>query len=196
MANIYNNLKNFQVTEYHFTRGGRYIAKVNAYDHEMYADTAEAMGIPMVAMGNIDNGNFKVFPYDELMIYRNCEHTYKADRKGILEISASVKVRDLKETERLWLMGYSYFNGVNVLLSSGYIKFSFVLKKTDKRNLSRFSQHFDIMFENISAEITAIEYSADGVADKTEIDKSQVVETMQVYTGKQKTPKCYKVARG
>ena len=174
MANIYNNLKNFEVTEYHFTRSGRYIAKVNAYDYEIYADVAESLDIPMVAMGNIDNGNFKVFPYDEAMIYRNCEHTYKADRKAILEISASVKVRDLTESQRFWLMGYSYFNGVNVLLSSGYIKFSFVLKKTDKRNLSRFSQHFDIMFENIKADITAKEYSADGVADKTEIKKIQV----------------------
>lgn len=167
------------------------------FDAMVYGN-AESMTVPyciknkikMIKCDSVDGGKYKIFANDENLLYSNCGHVYKADKKSLIEATASVKISDLSFEDRFWILAYCYFNKIVVIKDKGYLKISFYetfQSLNDGSNLNSLGKKFRVMFKGIeNVSYTGTRYDADGavVEHNDLMNFNNVVRYFQSYSAK------------
>lgn len=150
------------------------IANVYGGNKILTSDFCHYNKIEMVKVDKVDHGNYKIFINDAKQIYSNCGHVYKADKKELFEVSASVKLQDInKNDDMVWILAYCYFNNLVVLIDKGYLKvsiFETFQSLNDGSNLSAHSQHFKSLFKDYDCKYIGIHYDKNSNATSTDLN--------------------------
>lgn len=184
----------YSITPYSLTRR---IGQVYGHDNKtLTTEQAAINDIEMVKCESIDNGNYKIFVADTQMLYKNCGHVYAADKKNLFEVSASVKLNTLTQSQLHWILAYCFYNGLVVIYRNGSLVVSIYETQTsldDGSNLSEHSQHFKVLFKDLETSYTGNAYDNNGGVNQTDLASyKNVVRYFQSQSKrKQLTPSCY-----
>lgn len=181
------------ITSYKLTNK---IATVYGGDKIMDSQYCNDNNIAMFKAPSVEHGVYKIFVDDEKTLYRNLPHVYKSDKIDLFELSATIKLHDLKESELKWIYAYIYFNNLTVVKRNGFLvvsAYETIKSLHDGSNLSPLSQHFKRMFKSFDTVYELKYFNNNGIEDQINISNNpnDCIAFLQDYSGKRRTNKIY-----